>query len=366
MAKQNDSHFSMDDLMNVGFWDQHKNRLIGIGVISAILIAAVLFFREQAQGTQASAWEAMVDESGALRQSPDPADAEIASTDAEPWALWQSARTAWDEEDFAKAKGLLDDLQGRFADHPAAAKAGAFAEDVRRQLSWKSEHPENTGLPDVPADRVISLDTGLGAVEIGLYLDEAPEACRAFLELIRAGGALETATFLDGQPEQYIVLGVPTPDDDETGEDDADEGEDGVANSDEDEAEEEEDDTEDDDEDGDEDGDEDDDEDDDEAKEPSDLAKGIVSDRNHLSHFEGAISFRRQFSTDADATPQIALYVADSPSEDRRQVVFGKVTAGLELLKEASKREKGESGLLFKEAVEVKSFTEGSALKAIQ
>lgn len=340
MANQNESHFSMDDLMNASFWDAHKNRLIGLGVIAAIVVVAVLFFREQGQNKQAGAWEAMVDDKGALLPNPD-ASGSIASSDAEPWALWQSARSAWAEKDFAEAKGFISDLQDRFPGHPATAKASAFAEDVQTQLSWMTEHPETDSLPDVPATQTISLDTGLGNIEIGLYVDEAPLACAEFLKLVREGGALASASFIDGQPDQYIVLGAPDPEEEEGEGDNADDT-DGSADQPED------------------------DETDEEEAEPSDLAKGIVPDQNNLSHFEGAVSFRRQFTTEADATPQLSVFVADAPNEDRRQVVIGKVTSGLELLKEAAKREKSDTGTRFREPVEVKSFAEGDALKSIK
>ena len=96
------------------------------------------------------------------------------------------------------------------------------------------------------------------------------------------------------------------------------------------------------------------------------LSKGIVADRNLLSHYEGAVSFQRRPVVEADATPQVAFYLQDTGYKDNSEVVFGKVTKGLDLLKEAAKREKAETGVAYADPLKVDSYTEGSELQAIE
>jgi len=341
--------FQEPEFLDADFWERHKARLIGLLVVAAVLIFGKLFYTSYTDGQAESAWSAVVDpETGATVAHVDLAAVEGSA--AEPWGLFQNARSAFVEKDLDEADAFASQLQNEHGDHSLvkSGKVDTLLSDIRAEAAWAASHSAEENNPEVSEDKSVTINTSLGPVRIGLYPDESPAAVKAFLELVREGG-LAQGSFNEAQRESWIALSpicADKPSDEESDDGADDESENGDEE------------VETDDENGDEES---------EAKEPSKLAQGIISDRNSLSHFEGAVSFLRGTAAtlDADAKPRIAIYLTDSGYKTDSEVVFGRVMSGLDTLSQASTREVDE-GTMLKEPLAVQGIDEGTGLAGIK
>ena len=329
--------FSMDDLMRGGFWEANRNRIIGLVVVSALVVLGVLLFQQQGDSKEAAGWENLLD-GGRFVADVEINDA-IRGTAAEPWAMLMHARSHAADEEYAEARDVLQDLQAQFPDHPMhATVVPELLEHVNAELAWFEANPKTENNPEVADDKCLTLKTPVGDIKIGLYPDQAPEATAALLGMI-ADGSMAGSAFNEAQEGVHVIWNQV--DEEEPGED-----EDG---SEEEESEEE----------G-----SDDEEDEEEEREASPLARGVVGDRNYLSHFEGSVSFQRPFGTvEPDAKPRVVIYLSESPYRDSNEVVFGRVMAGLDLLKQIAERDPIEGEALLEEPVSVDSIEVGAGLK---
>ena len=333
--------FQQPEFLEADFWERNKARFLGLLVVAAVVIFGTLFFTEYQDAQAESAWSAVIDpETGSTVAHVD-LDA-VAGSAAEPWALYQNARSAFIEKDLDEAEGFATRLQNEHGEHQLVrnGKVDGLLADIRAEKAWTSQHtaPENN--PDVAEEKSVTINTSLGPVRIGLYPDEAPEAVKAFLGLVRDGG-LAAGSFNEAQRESWIAFSSLTVEeataaDEEESDDDENEGDDTS-------------------------------EEDDEANEPSKLAQGIVGDRNSLSHYEGAVSFLRGApgTLDADSPPRIAVYLNPTPYKTDSEVVFGRVMSGLDTLSQASTRETSE-GTKLKEPLGIQGIDEGTGLAGIK
>lgn len=331
MANEKSGSFSIDDLMQPGFWDRHRNRLLGSVLLIGIALCAVLFFQQQGASSEASAWDALVT-GGRVRDEVAELDQTV-GTAAEPWAVYVNAQAALRDEKLDDAIALLEQIQARFPKHQLCDSiVPSILQATKDERAWKAAHPEAKDNPDISEANSIVLKTAVGDIRIGLYPQESPAATKALLDLIRSGD-LANSTFNEAAKDRYLVWSPAKQVDEDSAEptpESASEGGD--------------------------------------QKALSNATTGALSDRNFLSHFAGSVSFRRRPADELgpDARPQVVIYLDDAPDRDDEEVVFGRVMDGLEKLKQVAEREAIESGSTLKEPLLVDSIAEGADLKSIQ
>lgn len=326
--------FQAPEFLEASFWARNRGRCLGLVVAAAVVIFGLLFFQSHRQGKAAAAWSALVDETGATKAHIE-LGGDVVGTPSEPWALFQNARSAFVEKDFQEALSFASRLESDFGDHVLNrdGQVQKLVEDIRAEIAWSEKHPSSSQNPDVDDAHSVTVQTTLGAIKIGLYPDQAPEAVKAFLDLTRNGG-LDKGSFSEAQREQWIAF-APKPAADESGDeetpsDDEDETNETAEEGD---------------------------------AEPSKLAQGIVTDRNKLSHYAGSVSFLRgqPGAMKPNDAPRIAVYLVDTPYKDSQEVVFGRVLSGLETLSQASTRDVSE-GTKLEEPLEIQGIDLGTAL----
>ncbi len=321
--------------LSAGFWDKNRGRVIGVFALAVAIVGLVLFIQHREESTEAAGWNAILDPAQPLMIQPEiDLAGPVQGTSAEPWAIYTSALRSFSDKELDKAEGLVTRLQAEFADHPinVGDTVPKLLADIQAEKSWTAAHQVPEKNPDPGSDHSVTLSTSLGDVTIGLYPDRAPAATRAFLDLLRTEG-LTAGSFDEAQRDRYILLSLPTKEggSDATEHDHDTDGEH-------------------------------------EADKPSDLAQGKVADRNNLSHYAGAVSFFRAplGLLEATAKPRIAIYLEDSPRKDTEEVVFGMVTAGLDILKQASTRDPVEGEARLQEPLAVTGLQEGTGLAEIR
>ncbi len=317
------------EFIEADYWARNRGRYLGLLVAAGVLVFGVLFFQNYREAKAAEAWAALVDEDGRAKAHID-LDGPVGGTDAEPWALFQNAHSAFVEKDLDDAERYAARIGSDFPNHVLNqdGRVEKLLADIRAEKQWVGEHPFAEKNPDVDDAHSVTIQTSLGAVKIGLYPDRAPEAVAAFLDLVEQGG-LASGSFNEAMREQWIAFSPEAASDEDAEEDGEDEAES-----------------------------------DDEGAEPSKLAQGIVSDRNSLSHFAGAVSFLRGApgSLKPDAAPRVAVYLVDTPNKGGQEVVFGQVQSGLEILSQASTRDV-EEGTILAEPLAIQGIDVGTGLK---
>lgn len=338
-------------LLSAGFWMKYRARLLGALLLGGIILVAALFFTHRSSSREADAWKEVYEFLGSRGSASEiQFEGTIKGSSAEPGALFLSAQRAFAEEDLDRAEEFVLRLREEFPDHFLNApsqgeepRTAALLADIRAEKAWRSTNEMPEANPQPPEEHWVTLSTSLGEVRIGLYMKDAPVACREFLKLVReiraSGGAVDEVA-----AGTFVVLSAlaPTPAPPVEGAEEPvapTEGDSSAA------AEQPE----------------------QETAEPSKIAQGIVPDRNLLSHYSGAISFRRSGSDLAvkSTGPRVAIYLTDSPWSDNSEVVFAQVLDGLEQMRQLSEREQDEDTGRLKEPLQITSVTESEALKDI-
>lgn len=334
-------------MISTGFWVGNQVRIIAVLTVVGVVIGLTLFLQNSARTTESAGWADLQEGGvfGTLKSEID-LSGPVQGTKAEPWAIYLNSRNAFRDKRLEEAARLAQKLQSEHPDFPlvASGKISQLADAIAKERSWN----ESSALPDEnpkpSPDHFVTLETELGSVKIGLYVDQAPEACKAFLALVR-DESLIAGGFDEAEEDSYVILSPPRPEkateDDESDDPEHDHEEDGDSNASEDE---------------------------DEEPEPSDLAKGVVPDRNQLSHFAGALSFFRAWETDLtpDSPPRIAIYVEDTAYKDDQEVVFGTVLEGVDLLKQVSTRPKVDDDSMLVEPLKVIRIEESAGAQRLK
>jgi len=353
----------LETVMQARFWNRNRGRVIGLLALAAVVLGIALFWRERVRSAEMAGWEQLEDLSvpGQLRTHVD-LSGPVQGTDAEPYAIYNNAYSAFLDHDLDEAAALVARLETEFPDHVVnkGTKVAELKQDIEAEQAWTATHsfPENN--PQPSENNIVTIKTELGDVVIGLYPEQSPSATRSFLELARTG-ALQAGRFDEAYAGSLLILSLAGDEEQDTekeelaaegeseaseeaNEDDSEQVGDHAGDNAVDDAGEE--------------------SDEETAAEPSPLALGRVPDRNHLSHYRGAVSFRRRSpaGVEADALPQIALYLADNPAMDRQQVVFGRVLEGLELLEQVATRVREKESVRLQEPLAVQEVIEGPGL----
>lgn len=321
------------------FWYSNKNRILGVLVLLAGAAALVLFLRNVAESREQEAWAALQnqDRPGSVRTDVEIGDA-VAGSSAEPWALLLISRNSFSQNKFDEAEQAALRLQNEFPEHALndTPMVSELLADIRAEKTWRAQHEIRTENPEPDAEHLVTIQTELGEIQLGLYPNQAPAAVAEFLRLVRSG-ALATARFDEAVAGSYVLLTPQAPpadpentsDDQETppATDPSAEGPEAEA---------------------------------------SPVARGIVPDRNLLSHFQGAVSFFRAGpAIAADAQPRIAIYLQDMPAKDDQEVVFGQVQNGLQILEQIATRETVDETATLQEPLAVQGAEEAAGLQAI-
>lgn len=325
----------LDTIMGATFWNRNRNRIFAGMALAAVVLSIYLFVQDTGRTREAAGWDSVEDLS-ALGQLLPHIDltGDVKGTSAEPWALYNNAYSAFLDRDLDEAAQLIARLQSEFPDHELNIRplAAELKQDIDAEKAWLATHslPEKNSQPS--ENNIVTISTNLEEVQIGLYPEQAPAATRAFLNLVRNGG-LTSGSFAEGRPNAHLVLSLPPISGPELPPDDSAEGEDAE-----------------------------------EAPELDPLVYGRVPDRNFLSHFEGAVSFRRQLpgTVDVDGQPQIFICLADTPAMDSQQVVFGTVVKGLEVLKLVANRKQKADGSGLEEPLQITGITEAPGLAELK
>ena len=339
----------LETLMRASFWHRNRGRVIAILALVAVVLGASLFFRDTVRSTEMAGWDELEDlkELGQLQAHVDLSGA-VRGTSAEPYALYNNAYSSFLDQDLDEASALIARLESEFPDHVLNRnfEVSNLKRDIEAEQAWTATHSLPKNNPQPSDTNKVTLTTELGEVVLGLYPEHSPAASRSFLELLRTGG-LQTGSFNESNPGSYVILSPPKPAPvSDNSEDDSEEAQtEEQEDADESDAEEKKD-----------------------VPEPSALALGRVPDRNRLSHYKGAVSFRRRHpgTIDADSPPQIMICLEDSAGMDNQQIVFGTVLEGLELLQQVSTREREETGALLKEPLSIQAVAEGSGLAELK
>ncbi len=324
---------SLDQWMGAEFWSRQRNRILGGVLLLVLVIVAWHFISSRSGATEGAGWEALWQPTQSpVRDDVDPSGA-AKGTKAEPWALFVAARKALSDKQFDKSRELAQRLIREFPDNARVRDGGAqkLLDLATGEAQFIAAHPPRTQNPTIDAGKSLSLTTELGEVRIGLYVDQAPTASKALLEAIRASGATGWS-IEEAVRDAYVVLAAPAP------AAAADPKEPAASAP-------------------------------DETKKPPASLRGIVTDRNGLSHFKGAVSILRQPEPgpkDPAVRMKVRIELRDDPYTDDAEVVCGGVTGGLELLQQASARETKKDGRSLAKAIPVTAITEGADLGAIR
>ncbi len=184
--------------------------LHGLGLFLAI--AGYVIYRHQAETTRQAArdksWESVdsrTDLAGFPRiptAAPDVMASlatELKGTDAGPWSRWLEANALLGERKFDEAKAALDTLKAEYPEHPLVKQVWAvdgtseslvtaWASGITARKAWEEQHSNLFANPSPAADAPkVRLKTELGDIEVTLYRDRAPEHVQNFLDLAAAG-----------------------------------------------------------------------------------------------------------------------------------------------------------------------------------
>lgn len=178
-------------------------------VIGAAVLLFVEFRQKQAQQATGESWNRV----RSVAES-DPADlprgepkelqalaAELAGTDAAPWALYLAAISAMNRREFDAAQSALNELRSSYPQHPLVRTTYPFQENaapatipdhleklLADQRAWQESHPELFENPAPPTDAPrVKLVTDAGPITLALYPEKAPKHVENFLKLCGEG-----------------------------------------------------------------------------------------------------------------------------------------------------------------------------------
>jgi len=208
------------------------------GAVIAIAITGIILYT-QYQNTQK---RAEVDESwNKLMTAMEGADLEgdadrlqvlaeeLSGTQAGPWALYLRAQSLRDAEDFEGAVATLLKLKDQYPDHPLVKDTFAYGESTtplsaveylskafESERAWRAANPRLFANPEPPASAPrVKLTTDLGDVVIALYTDKAPLHAENFLKQVESG-YYDGLLFHRTQAGERIDTGDPTTKDPES------------------------------------------------------------------------------------------------------------------------------------------------------
>lgn len=273
-----------------------KNFLVGIALILALAWAASSFVSNQLDeqkrepwqavfGADATPWESSPEEIEALL-----ADPKVKGTAAEPYVRYWQAVRKHEAGDAAGALAALQAFKRDYAGSPlSAAKLPGSDHELRSAVErmeaqitafeqWKQQNPLPAANP-APNGAAVTLVTDRGNIVIGLYPEQAPQSCAAFLAV---APLLKDRFIAKIASNKWLEAGLT---------------EAGVAF------------------------------DTDTVKEPF-----PPFESNALSHFAGAVAFRQPPFTKGPFQPDVRVSLATDFSEDGRSTVFGHVVVGFDLL----------------------------------
>ncbi|MBM4013654.1 MAG: peptidylprolyl isomerase [Planctomycetes bacterium] len=273
-----------------------KNFLVGIALILALGWAASSFVSNQLEeqkrepwqavfGADATPWEATPAELEALLSA-----GTVKGTAAEPYVRYWLALSKHEAGDAAGALAALQAFKRDYAgsalssaklpgsDHELRSAVERMEAQITALEQWKQQNPLPAANPP-PNGAAVTLVTDRGNIVIGLYPEQAPQSCAAFLEV---APLLKDRFIGKVAPEKWIEAGLT---------------EAGVAF------------------------------DTDAVKEPF-----PPFEVNALSHFAGAVTFRQAPFTKGPFQPDLRVLLATDFNEAGRSTVFGHVVAGFDLL----------------------------------
>lgn len=291
------------------------HRFWKVAVVVALVVVAVLLFRQKAHANEeeaeAQAWDKLLQAASTDPQmglmSGKPADLvavadQIKDAHAGAFALYVAAASAARQQDYAQAKSLLTRLRQEFpssaivadklSSEPGAAKQSdvdVLESRVDAWLAWRQKNPSLFGLPDLPPDAPkVKINTDRGTIVVGLYTAQAPLHAEAFLKLAR-DGSFNGMKFHRVQSDRLIQSGDPnTLKEDVT------------------------------------------------AWGAGELGSAPAAESNDLKHFAGALATARATGSKSDSGSQFVIVITDDFPLDANSVVFGKVIEGLDLAKAIS------------------------------
>jgi len=282
------------------------------GLILFLAIAGWVVFRFQQSQTQAKgraeSWDKLAAAStldGMTRRVPKAEPAafealagELRGTDVGPWTRWLEANSLLNQRKFSEAQAALDTLKKEYPGHPLVADnwnlggegsslADAWIKGLAARAAWEGSHGElfANAAPAAGSPRVV-LHTSLGDIELTLFADKAPQHSSAFLDQCSSGYYKDTK-FHRIDPEMGVDAGDPN----STGADVAQWGQGGK------------------------------------DKTTPYLDTGLY-------HFSGVITAAPGSSRKESLTSQFSILTKDRHDFDGQRVVFGVVTAGMDIVQQ--------------------------------
>lgn len=282
------------------------------GLILFLAISGWVVFQFQQSQTQAKgraeSWDKLAAAStldGMTRRIPKAEPAafesmanELRGTDVGPWTRWLEANALLNQRKFAEAQAALEKLKAEYPGHPLVADTwslggegttltDAWIKGVAARSAWESQHGElfANAAPAAGSPRVV-LHTTLGDIEVTLYADKAPQHATAFLEQC-ASGYYKDTKFHRIDPEMGVDGGDPN----SAGADVAQWGQGG-----------------------------------------KDKLTAYVD--TGLYHFSGALTAAAGASRKESLTSQFSILTKDRHDLDGQRVVFGMVTAGMDIVQQ--------------------------------
>ncbi len=306
-----------------------KNLVVGAALVVALLWATFTFIGRQQEEAQREPWRALFGANSDPWDTPPDelakllADPKVAGSPAEPYVLYWLALRQQEAKDSQGALASLAAFKTRFgksalvlAKLPGAGMELQTAVDrleteIHRLQRWEAEHPLPAANPP-PTGTTVTLVTERGNVVIGIYNDQAPKSCEAFLKVATA---LKDQFIAKTSPDKWIELGQN------------------------------------------------------EAGTPIEtqaFTEGFPPfEQNTLWHFTGAVSFRQPPFTKGPFNPDLRVALASDFNEDSRSTVFGQVTEGIDLLVTLSKDpRKADNPQLFEKPIKITDVLIGGAAPA--
>jgi len=303
-------------------------------VIAIVITCAILYTQYQNTQEQAAVDESWNQLMTAIEGTDLEGDAdrlqalaeELSGTQAGPWALYLRAQSLREAEDFEGAVASLLELKSQYPDHPLVKDTYAYGESTtplsaveylskafESERAWRAETPRLFANPEPPATAPrVKLTTDLGDVVIALYSDQAPLHAENFLKQVEAG-------FYDGlifhrtQSGERIDTGDPTTKDPDS--------------------------------------------------QPQTWGRqgsetGLESEDSGLSHFEGVLaSLPQPGGEGASDGGLITITARNSLMLDGRNVVFGKVIEGLDVVKDIASQPTDQTTLAPQDPTKIISAT---------
>jgi cyclophilin family peptidyl-prolyl cis-trans isomerase len=292
------------------------------GLIAFLAIAGWVVLRFQQSQAQAQGRTESWDKVGA-RSSPESVTKRIPSaesavfaelatelkgSDAGPWTRWLQANSLLNQRKFKEAEEALNQLKQEYPAHPLVAQtwsvggdssslADAWIKGLAARAAWESSHADLFANPAPAAGSPrFMIRTSLGDIEVTLYADKAAQHAAAFGEQAANGYYKDTKFYrLDSE------LGVDAGDPNSRGDDVATWGQGGAD-------------------------------------------KALPYSDSGLYHFEGCLSAAVGSSGRESLTSRFTILTKDRHDLDGQRVVFGVVTAGMDIVRQLASAAQSSDG----------------------